>query len=572
MAALAPGILLKLLNGMNSGVRPTSEHRSSLLQVTDIVPADLDEKDLWPKHGFYIKVSDSSHSIYVSLPFEQDDLVLSNKMQLGQFIYVENLEPGSPVPVAKGAKPLPGRHPFVGTPEPLMGLRGKGEKSEQRGVLNLNSNTKSCAPRRGSWGTGQKGEDGVCASPMVLKPCPLDFDQCTPVKGRSAMRVNFPMSPMIRGRAGEKDGTTNGGIRASAGGALLSKTMESPAIRKSCVANTSMMKYSRSKSTICDRDAKILRSPFNTAEKKSTTPPPSLRNTRVLSSPSTGAETKNYSNSKMASQQESPYGDSSSNNSLSFNLPGKLGLLGKEAIQQRETAQKIALQALREASATETLVRSLKNLSNLSKSAIPENPSDCFDQFLDFHSQIVQAVTEMASIKAATETAKDSDSAEDTPVLHEIMNNNNSDTNSASKRRTALYKSIAAFPERNDHKSSNLVKHLRPSHVNQKAKVLDNDENKNPGSCCSLSNTIKLGMQIETEAGKWFMEFLEKALEKGMKKSKGNMDSDAKKVPQSLILKVINWVEVEQCDSSKRPVHPKATQIARKLRIKMKNP
>ncbi|KAJ0620389.1 hypothetical protein HanHA300_Chr00c1061g0836171 [Helianthus annuus] len=132
MATLAPGILLKLLNGMNSGVKPTSEHRSSLLQVTDIVPADLDEKDLWPKHGFYIKVSDSSHSIYVSLPFEQDDLVLSNKMQLGQFIYVDNLEPGSPVPIAKGAKPLPGRHPFVGTPEPLMGLREKGDENISR--------------------------------------------------------------------------------------------------------------------------------------------------------------------------------------------------------------------------------------------------------------------------------------------------------------------------------------------------------------------------------------------------------------------------------------------------------
>ena len=253
MATLAPGILLKLLNGMNSGVKPTSEHRNSLLQVTDIVPADLDEKDLWPKHGFYIKVSDSSHSIYVSLPFEQDDLVLSNKMQLGQFIYIENLEPGSPVPIAKGAKPIPGRHPFFGTPEPLMGLRRKGEKTEKIGVLNLNSNSKSCAPRRGSWDT--KMEDGVCgSSPMVLKPCPLDFDQCTPVKGRSAMRVNFPMSPMIRG----KDGS---GIRASAGGGLLSKTMESPVIRKSC----SVMKYSRSKSTICDREAKILRSPFNTA-------------------------------------------------------------------------------------------------------------------------------------------------------------------------------------------------------------------------------------------------------------------------------------------------------------------
>ncbi|KAJ0537320.1 hypothetical protein HanHA300_Chr08g0262171 [Helianthus annuus] len=556
MATLAPGILLKLLNGMNSGVKPTSEHRSSLLQVTDIVPADLDEKDLWPKHGFYIKVSDSSHSIYVSLPFEQDDLVLSNKMQLGQFIYVDNLEPGSPVPIAKGAKPLPGRHPFVGTPEPLMGLREKGER-EHKSILN--SNTKSSAPRRGSWGTGQKGEDGVCASPMVLKPCPLDFDHCTPVKSRSAMRPNFPMSPLIRSRAGEKDGMSNGGVRGSAGGALLPKMMESPATRKSCAVSASAMKYTRSKSTICDRDAKILRSPLNTAEKKSTTPPPNLRNARASSSPSVGSETKSYSNSQMASQQDSPYGDTG----LSFNLPGKLGLLGKEAIQQRETAQKIALQALREASATETVVRSLKNLSSLSKSANPENPADCFDQFLDFHSQIVQAVAEMTSIKAATVQI----SSENHPqALHD--NTNNSDSNNASKRRAALYKSIAAFPERNDQKST---KQMRPSSaVNQKAKVFDNDENKNPGgSCCSLSNTITLGMQIETEAGNWFMEFLEKALEKGMKKS---MEKDKKKVPQSLVLKVINWVEVEQCDSSKRPVHPKATQIARKLRIKMKNP
>ncbi|PWA92297.1 hypothetical protein CTI12_AA082120 [Artemisia annua] len=589
MAQLAPGILLKLLNGMTSGVKPTSEHRSSLLQVTDIVPADLDEKDLWPKHGFYIKVSDSSHSIYVSLPFEQDDLVLSNKMQLGQFIYVDNLEPGSPVPIAKGAKPLPGRHPFVGTPEPLMGLRGKGEKSDKNGILglglNLNSGTKSCVPKRSSWGT--KGEDGVCASPMVLKPCPLDFDQCTPVRAKSAMRV-IPMSPMTRGRAGERDGVVNSTVRGSVGGGLLSKMMESPVMRKSCAIGGSMMKYTRSKSTICDRDAKILRSPFNTAEKKSTTPPPSLRNARVLSSPvlasetknysnskmlsspAVASETKNYSNSKMASQQEdSPYGDTN----LSFNLPGKLGLLGKEAIQQRETAQKIALQALREASATETLVRSLKNLSKLSKSAKPENPADCFDQFLDFHSQIVQAVAEMTSIKAATSQI----SAEDTPVLHDIMNNNsnNSDSNNASKRRAALHKSIAAFPERSDQKPANVGKLMRPpSNVNShKMKLLDNDENKNPGvGQCSLSNTIKLGMQIETEAGIWFMEFLEKALEKGMKKTKGNAESDAKKVHQSLILKVINWVEVEQCDSSKRPVHPKATQIARKLRIKMKNP
>lgn len=260
MATLAPGILLKLLNGMNTGVKPTGEHRNSLLQVTDIVPAELDEKNLWPKHGFYIKVSDSSHSVYVSLPSEQDDFVLSNKMQLGQFIYVDRLEPGSPVPVVKGAKPLPGRHPLLGTPEPLMGLRRKGEKSEVKLQQDY-----SKLHRRGSWGKGPNGSDEI-SSPLVLKPVPLDFDQCTPVKERYKTPM---MSPMIRRIAKDGNGSVTGGVRSSFGGGLLGKMMdtkgESPALlRKSCVA-PSTSKFPRSKSVCIDREQRIPITPLNLA-------------------------------------------------------------------------------------------------------------------------------------------------------------------------------------------------------------------------------------------------------------------------------------------------------------------
>ncbi|XP_050208200.1 uncharacterized protein LOC126657538 [Mercurialis annua] len=599
MAALAPGILLKLLNGMNTGTKPTSEHRSSLLQVTDIVPADLDEKNLWPKHGFYIKVSDSSHSIYVSLPSEQHDFVLSDKMQLGQFIYVDKLEPGSPVPVVKGAKPLPGRHPFIGTPEPLMGLREKGEKAEQS--LNL----RGSIHRRGSWGIG--GENGV-SSPMIIKPVPLDFEQCTPVKERISFGKSA--SPMIRGRS------ASAGIRCSFGGGLLHKMgdgkAESPAalLRKSCVMATSASKFPRSKS-VCEREARIPISPFNSSEKKGSTPPPSMRSGRVVACLKMGGGDSLNSNSNPAPEFQSQSGNTASDDSTSlpFSLPGKLSILGKEAVQQRETAQKIALQALREAQATESLVRSLKMFSNLSKSARPDAPATCFDKFLEFHNQIVQAVTDVVSIQAATTSAseiaqnlkleqqdnKKLQPEEEFPILHEIIHNSmenqakNSEL-SSSKRRTALYKSIATFPERCEQQKANFGKLLRSSTTMQKAErkgsstplgkfpleaINENDENKKPAGNCSLSNTIRLGKQIESEAGNWFMEFIEKALENGMKnkaKAVKNGDGDAKKVPQSLILKVMNWVEVEQCDSSKRPVHPKAAQIARKLRIKMKNP
>ncbi|KAJ6771267.1 hypothetical protein OIU74_017660 [Salix koriyanagi] len=336
--------------GWIQGLNPTGEHRSSLLQVTDIVPADLDEKNLWPKQGFFVKVSDSSHSIYVSLPPDQDDYVLSGKMQLGQFIYVDTLEPGSPVPVVRGAKPLPGRHPLLGTPEPLMGLRGKGERSEQKPPT---------GQRRGSWGTGQHWADGV-SSPMVLKPVPLDFNQCTPVKQRLAMSCVKSVSPVVRGRIA-RDGGTNGVVRSSfAGGGLLAKMVdnkvESPAwLRKSCAAPSANFKLLRSKS-VCEREARIPISPCKSSEKKSSTPPPRLRNARAVASLGMGGEAQNSSNLKAISETQCQNGDSAFDTSteLAMNLPGKLNQLCKEAVQQRETAQKIALQALRDASATET--------------------------------------------------------------------------------------------------------------------------------------------------------------------------------------------------------------------------
>ncbi|KAL0463776.1 UNVERIFIED_CONTAM: hypothetical protein Slati_0265200 [Sesamum latifolium] len=121
MASLVPGVLIKLLQSINSNLKVRGEHRSVLLQVISIVPA-ISGSELWPDHGFFIKVSDSSHSTYVSLSREDTDLILNNKLQLGQFFYVEKMEPGTPVPILVGVRPVPGRHPFVGNPKDLMQL------------------------------------------------------------------------------------------------------------------------------------------------------------------------------------------------------------------------------------------------------------------------------------------------------------------------------------------------------------------------------------------------------------------------------------------------------------------
>ncbi|CAN6830201.1 unnamed protein product [Brassica oleracea] len=129
MASLTRGILLKLLQCMNSNTRPTGDHRSAILQVTGIVPA-LAGSDLWPNQGFFVQISDSLNSTYVSLSESDTDLILTNRLQLGQFIYLERLEFSTPVPRAAGIRPVAGRHAFVGTPEPLIARVSPGSKRD----------------------------------------------------------------------------------------------------------------------------------------------------------------------------------------------------------------------------------------------------------------------------------------------------------------------------------------------------------------------------------------------------------------------------------------------------------
>ncbi|GAB4828348.1 hypothetical protein Ancab_035345 [Ancistrocladus abbreviatus] len=119
MASLTPGILLKLLQSMNSNTKVAGEHRSALLQVIGILPA-LAGTELWPNHGFLIQLSDSLNSTYISLFDRDNDLILTNRLQLGQFVYVDRFEFDSPLPRVSGIRPIAGRHPFIGNPEPLI--------------------------------------------------------------------------------------------------------------------------------------------------------------------------------------------------------------------------------------------------------------------------------------------------------------------------------------------------------------------------------------------------------------------------------------------------------------------
>ncbi|CAM0879384.1 unnamed protein product [Alopecurus aequalis] len=539
MTTLSTGVLQKLLDGMKTGAaKPVGEHRTAVLQVTDIVPADMDEKDLFPRHGqFYLKVSDSSHSIYATLPPAQADLVLSNKLHLGQFVHVERLDPGSPVPVIVGARPLPGRHPLVvGTPEP----------------------GKKAGPRRGSWGS-ENHAAGVLASPKVVRPTALNFEDRTPVKERP--------SPSVRGSA---------------------------SVRKS----TSVMPrlVSRCRSFVADRGdhppSKIPRSPFP-AEKSSMSCTASRTMSRRAreeepSSPvSDDGSTATSSKKRLSSAARVP-------------VPAKLNALGKEAMEQREQAQKVALEALRNASATDNVFRIYKMFSDLSKTARADAPAACFDGFLSFHQEAVQAVADIESIQAATSMAATAAATSDEApaaaeeaaapnVLQEIAQNR---TTTTPRRRGLLgfggvSKSVSFAPGTLLDPSSR-QDGGRSSSASRKCLAADKPDDKRSSAPAAavqsaLGSSLRMAKQMQAEAGSWFMEFLEAALETGLKKKRSSKASSATGqsgggggCPQSLMLRVINWVEMEQSSGesggSRKAGHPRAAAVARKLRIKAKNP
>ncbi|KAK7853954.1 hypothetical protein CFP56_034179 [Quercus suber] len=84
MASLTPGVLAKLLqHAGNKDVKVTGEHRSALLQVIEIVPSlpNDHDNDPWKSKGFFLKVSDSLHSAYVSILDNDVDLIYKKNLR-----------------------------------------------------------------------------------------------------------------------------------------------------------------------------------------------------------------------------------------------------------------------------------------------------------------------------------------------------------------------------------------------------------------------------------------------------------------------------------------------------------
>ncbi|KAB2007811.1 hypothetical protein ES319_D10G056900v1 [Gossypium barbadense] len=327
MASLTPGVLLKLLQSMNSNVKVLGEYRSVLLQVISIVPA-LTGSELWPNQGFFIKVSDSSHSTYVSLSQEDNELILNNKLQLGQFFYGERVEPGTPVPILVGVRPVPGRNPFIGNPKDLMQMLVPSE-----GLMVADNEGNS---------NGSKAKESV------------------------EVREESPRKKIVI-----KEEKASVASRYMQGKKAKSKQQEPKGQARPASPSRSRLEVPVSK-------PEVVVAP-NTKE---TTVP--AKSTTVKRS-SSKHENMN-SNCSANNKEKNSLPETGSWNSL----PASLLKPGKGMLRRRNLASLVAADAQREASMAANLVKCLSMFSDLCSSASPENPHLTLTKFFTLQQLIDQ--------------------------------------------------------------------------------------------------------------------------------------------------------------------------------------
>ncbi|CAK9226772.1 unnamed protein product, partial [Sphagnum troendelagicum] len=480
MATLTPGVLLKLLQHMNSDVKVTGEHRSALLQVISIVPA-LAGSELWPNQGFYLKVSDSSHATYVSLAEEHDDLILSDKLQLGHFIHVDRLEAASPVPLLRGVRPLAGRHQCVGNPEDLIATKKNNEMHELvtensiqnlsdafgaqqlTGRLSRSSNSAAEEKKNDEQRSNSRPRSRpvkskvfpVCSSPKTsiskvstpppklqspasslfpgrrtlpgdrvllsgnVVACPPE-DRKTLYKEAASPRVMevLPTSKRSVSTGKEVDSSKR---RSIGGGGCQSGeiiTGTTKCLRKSWEgANGANDRKDRTTPKQAKEQVKAgvwstvscSRRLYDFSSKESLDKGPSLLKTdpRKLSGKANNGTTQK---GPVSPPDFSPAHTGNKEMSLVSKLtdigvpwgalPGILAPLGKKALQIRDAASVAAAEALQEASAAESVLRSLSMFAELCSCAKTEFPQQSVEQFLSLH-QSVKHATAVAEVLAS---------------------------------------------------------------------------------------------------------------------------------------------------------------------------
>ncbi|CAM6076701.1 unnamed protein product, partial [Sphagnum tenellum] len=617
MATLTPGVLLKLLRHMNSDVKVTGEHRSALLQVISIVPA-LAGSELWPNQGFYLKVSDSSHATYVSLAEEHDDLILSDKLQLGHFIHVDRLEAASPVPLLRGVRPLAGRHQCVGNPEDLIATQKKNNEMHELVTENsiqnlsdafgaqqltgrLSRSSNSAAEEKKN--DEQRSNSRPRSRPVKSKVFPVCSSPKTSISKVSTPppKLQSPASSLFPGRR------TLPGDRVLLSGNVVAcppedrKTLykEAASPRVMEVLPTSKRSVSTGKEVdsskrrsiggggcqsgeIITGTTKCLRKSWEGANgandrKDRTTPKQAKEQVKagVWSTVSCSRRLYDFSSKESLDKgpsllktdprklsgttQKGPVSPPdfspahTGNKEMSLvskltdigvpwgALPGILAPLGKKALQIRDAASVAAAEALQEASAAESVLRSLSMFAELCSCAKTEFPQQSVEQFLSLH-QSVKHATAVAEVLASVR--HNLDTAAEVPKensIRKVQDVTDKAHCAAGWVNAALLSGLAPFSlqskELQTQHSGSRVGLLKMS-AKATSKITPEMQAKEVQAPLGspwvkgkgMTETAELAKQLEAEAQRWFLEFMEGALDNGFQVATKGYEERADKV------------------------------------------
>ncbi|XP_027162766.1 uncharacterized protein LOC113763218 [Coffea eugenioides] len=426
MASLKPGILLKLLQNVdNKEAKVVGEHRSALLQVIGIVPS-LDD-DPWKSRGFYLRVSDSVHSAYLSVLDEDVELILSDKIQLGQFIHVTRLDSGSPVPVLCGLKPVPKRRPCIGEPKDLIssdvltvrknvdskrvkkkvGLDKKSlAKENLKGKLNGVLDNEGVKSRRLSLSYGNVG--GLEVRRLSLDSIRKGWDRSP---GGNGSVVSVSKSKFKEGSLGldsSRSPAGNNGVASVSKLKPKNVSLVSDSVN-STACNRGVTSVSKSKSK--DGSESVLpgkksSSEDSTSKNSSISPLKSKNGTvspKLITKP-TRKDLKSSNNETLPAQLKKVdlrFGNWSDSKISSKSVPLTIHNLGKEVRIYRNISFLSAAHAMEDAAAADGVIRCMSTFAQLCESSEKDSAGQLVEQFLHLQGNMQNAA---AMIEALVET------------------------------------------------------------------------------------------------------------------------------------------------------------------------
>ncbi|KAH6793530.1 GPI-anchored adhesin-like protein [Perilla frutescens var. hirtella] len=362
---LKEGVLLKLVEEMKRNVdswRSSDDPKAAaLLQIRSIIPV-LEEGDLWPNRGFFLKVSDASHALYVSLSRKHNDMILANKLHLGQFIHVRKLETADPLPLLRGVTPIPGRRPCEGTPQDIVSparllrlLQPSSSSVVQKRakMVRGGSSDSETSCRRSAEAEAEAGKATTrSSSASKARPGKTSYDRVDN-NDSDADSVVAPTPPRASKRRSWSESEILG-VKEIFDSSVVKNEMKLPF--RSASANVSPVRSSRYDSSD-DNSSSVSRNRGG-GSAKTVIMKGSNRSHQVPATKAKNTQTMSHSLCNVVCDRKG------AETRISWSsLPLNLVKHGKEVIKQRDGALQAAVDALQEACTSERLLNSLSTMS-----------------------------------------------------------------------------------------------------------------------------------------------------------------------------------------------------------------